>query len=130
MSKQGRLKELLTFHGAQIIVNKKAWKLPVVLEDGYTKKILDYAPWNGNYDGVENFIFEGRLKPLGMSRGRSAASVHFDCGGVILTMKLSKTFELLEALSKGKLTISHGAFRGKWTFYKQGANFSVGVCND
>jgi hypothetical protein len=124
--------------------NKKSWK---VYRHPKTKDWLDYNGYE-NLEGSENFVFEATLIPAGSYRGRSAAGFTFlDADdGSEFTMRIAKAEEFFRAIASGKVKIEKnatqtkiqysetetykGGFKAKFTFFKQGANYSIGLAGD
>jgi hypothetical protein len=120
--------------------NKASWKL---LYDSKSKRYMD---WDGDkviytWDAVtherssypaeqkENFIFEAELALEHAYRGRSAAGFVFKDVKTdqVFTMRMQKVEEFLKAIPEGRVTITDRGFVGHFTFYKQGANYSIGL---
>lgn len=106
--------------------NPKNWKL---LYDSKAKQYADYDGYNGGkYEQVDNFVFESTLMPNKFYRGRSAAGFYFlTKDGAELTMRIAKVEELLNAILEGQVKLTKDGFKGMYTFFKQGANYSIGV---
>ena len=81
---------------------------------------------------IENFVFDATIKPTGSYRGRSAAGFTFEDvkTGDKFVMRIAKVEELLDALAKGSVVAENGGFQARYTFYKQGANYSLGLYNE
>lgn len=97
--------------------------------------LLSYVyPSQINVDWKDNFEFEGVLKFLDYGRGRSSAffillvcrvneKEYVWLEGKKVIMRLSQLNDYIQ--KKG--TIVDTIMFGKWTFYKQGQNYSVGL---
>lgn len=111
--------------------NKKNWKLKSYSLEGHKR----YADYDGYYGKAvkdeENFVFDATLKLDGTYRGPSAAGFNFVTeNGTELIMRLNKTSELLEAIVSGKVKVVKQGFKGRFTFFKQGSNYSIGVYDE
>jgi hypothetical protein len=109
--------------------NPKNWKL---YKHKTTGEIATYYdPWyEKQYEAIDNFVFEGVIVPKGHYRGRSAAGFAFECGGAAFVLSISKAQELLEALASGEVRPTGAGFLGRFTFFKQGANYSAGLYHE
>ncbi len=90
-----------------------------------------YVIQKGYFEWQDNFIFEAILLPDGYYRGRSAAGFTFRDAqtGALMTMRLQKLSELIEAVAAndGRVVVTGGGFKGTYTFFKQGANYTIGL---
>ena len=107
--------------------NPKNWKVLRSPNGRY----YDYDGYrNEDTEAVDNFIFKATLVPDSYYRGRSAAGFTFISGETSFTMRLNKVDELMQAIASGKVKVENGGFTGVFTFFKQGANYSIGLYND
>lgn len=97
---------------------------------------------NGNmvsYEGYgvkemrDNYEFIDTLTLVAMHRGRSACDFEFqDSNGTTYSMFFGEFRKLIQRFNDGEL-VNLGCITGKWTFRKQGANYSItlkdGVAN-
>lgn len=116
-----------------IEANPKNWKLKRKLR---TDGVIEYCDYDSPYcwDGerveeIDNFSFEATLVPDTYYRGRSAAGFVFKDSSTKeeFTVRISKMEEIIKAIASGKMPVENGGFTGRFTFYKQGANYSLGL---
>lgn len=97
--------------------------------------LMDYAGYNSEdnpyIEWKDNFIFYGTLRFVSTKRGRSAANFGVRIviaqgegkflQGTIATMFMKQVLRTMQ-----EYTIMDAQVSGRWTFYKQGQNYSIG----
>lgn len=119
--------------------NKQNWKIyyseSIDYEGRIKKSYLHYYHKSLNSEVTreeDNFVFEGYLRYLDYYNYRSAVGINFvDGDGINHRMTLGEVENFYEAVSQNKASIlsynGHTYFHGIFTYFKKGANFSIGL---
>jgi len=116
-----------------VAANPKNWKLKRKVRKDGSVEFCDYdRPYvweDERLEEYDNFVFDATLVPNTYYRGRSAAGFSFKDAetGEEFVMRISKTEELLKAVVSGRVKVENGGFTGRFTFFKQGANYTLGL---
>lgn len=117
--------------------NPKSWKVTernAVIVSGYMGMGLAYwsKRWEeASYLEVDNFIFLARIKPVGISKGRSSVLTLFEDEDGIHKYEASTVamHQILLALINGDVVTAGDYIRGAWTFRKMGKTVSIWPCD-